>query len=326
MKAMLCKEFGPPGSLVLEDIAPPPMGERDVRVRVHAAGVNFPDTLIIAGKYQFKPAFPFAPGGEAAGEVVEVGSAVERFKPGDRVIAGMTYGAFAEEVVAEEQRVMGIPDDLDYPVASSISLTYGTGAYALMQRGNLQPGETLLVHGAAGGVGLAAVELGRVMGARVIATGGSDEKLAVAAEHGADEVINYADGEFKDRVKELTDGNGADVIYDPVGGDVFDQSLRCINWGGRLLVIGFASGRIPQAPANLALLKGCAIVGVFWGGWIQRGGEDNRKNFEKIFPWIREGKLRPHISHTFPLEQAADALYALIERKVIGKAVLKVID
>ncbi len=326
MKAMLCKEFGPPESLVLEDIAPPPMGERDVRVRVHAAGVNFPDTLIIAGKYQFKPAFPFAPGGEAAGEVVEVGSAVERFKPGDRVIAGMTYGAFAEEVVAEEQRVMGIPDDLDYPVASSISLTYGTGAYALMQRGNLQPGETLLVHGAAGGVGLAAVELGRVMGARVIATGGSDEKLAVAAEHGADEVINYADGEFKDRVKELTDGNGADVIYDPVGGDVFDQSLRCINWGGRLLVIGFASGRIPQAPANLALLKGCAIVGVFWGGWIQRGGEDNRKNFEKIFPWIREGKLRPHISHTFPLEQAADALYALIERKVIGKAVLKVID
>lgn len=326
MKAMLCKEFGPPESLVLEDIAPPPMGERDVRVRVHAAGVNFPDTLIIAGKYQFKPAFPFAPGGEAAGEVVEVGSAVERFKPGDRVIAGMTYGAFAEEVVAEEQRVMGIPDDLDYPVASSISLTYGTGAYALMQRGNLQPGETLLVHGAAGGVGLAAVELGRVMGARVIATGGSDEKLAVAAEHGADEVINYADGEFKDRVKELTDGNGADVIYDPVGGDVFDQSLRCINWGGRLLVIGFASGRIPQAPANLVLLKGCAIVGVFWGGWIQRGGEDNRKNFEKIFPWIREGKLRPHISHTFPLEQAADALYALIERKVIGKAVLKVID
>ena len=326
MKAMLCKEFGPPESLVLEDIAPPPMGERDVRVRVHAAGVNFPDTLIIAGKYQFKPAFPFAPGGEAAGEVVEVGSAVERFKPGDRVIAGMTYGAFAEEVVAEEQRVMGIPDDLDYPVASSISLTYGTGAYALMQRGNLQPGETLLVHGAAGGVGLAAGELGRVMGARVIATGGSDEKLAVAAEHGADEVINYADGEFKDRVKELTDGNGADVIYDPVGGDVFDQSLRCINWGGRLLVIGFASGRIPQAPANLALLKGCAIVGVFWGGWIQRGGEDNRKNFEKIFPWIREGKLRPHISHTFPLEQAADALYALIERKVIGKAVLKVID
>ncbi len=326
MKAMLCKEFGPPESLVLEDIAPPPMGERDVRVRVHAAGVNFPDTLIIAGKYQFKPAFPFAPGGEAAGEVVEVGSAVERFKPGDRVVAGMTYGAFAEEVVAEEQRVMGIPDDLDYPVASSISLTYGTGAYALMQRGNLQPGETLLVHGAAGGVGLAAVELGRVMGARVIATGGSDEKLAVAAEHGADEVINYADGEFKDRVKELTDGNGADVIYDPVGGDVFDQSLRCINWGGRLLVIGFASGRIPQAPANLALLKGCAIVGVFWGGWIQRGGEDNRKNFEKIFPWIREGKLRPHISHTFPLEQAADALYALIERKVIGKAILKVID
>ena len=326
MKAMLCKEFGPPESLVLEEIAPPPMGERDVRVRVHAAGVNFPDTLIIAGKYQFKPAFPFAPGGEAAGEVVEVGSAVERFKPGDRVIAGMTYGAFAEEVVAEEQRVMGIPDDLDYPVASSISLTYGTGAYALMQRGNLQPGETLLVHGAAGGVGLAAVELGRVMGARVIATGGSDEKLAVAAEHGADEVINYSDGEFKDRVKELTDGNGADVIYDPVGGDVFDQSLRCINWGGRLLVIGFASGRIPQAPANLALLKGCAIVGVFWGGWIQRGGEDNRKNFEKIFPWIREGKLRPHISHTFPLEQAADALYALIERKVIGKAVLKVID
>ena len=324
MKAVLCKAFGPPESLVVEEVPAPAMRENGVRVRVHAAGVNFPDVLIIQGKYQYKPDFPFSPGGEASGEVIEVGPEVTRVKPGDRVVAGMTYGAFAEEVVADEHRVLPVPGDLDLTTAAGVSLTYGTSAYALIQRGELKPGETLLVHGAAGGVGLAAVEIGKVLGARVIATAGSDEKLAVAAERGADEVINYSKGPFRERVKELTGGNGADVIYDPVGGDIFEQSLRCINWGGRLLVIGFTSGRIPQAPANLVLLKGCSIVGVFWGSWLGRGGEGNARNMARVFEWIREGKLRPHISHRFPLERASEALYALIERRVIGKAVIEI--
>ncbi len=324
MKAMLCKAYGPPESLVLEEVAPAELGDHDVRINVRAAGVNFPDVLIIQGKYQFKPPFPFAPGAEAAGDVVEVGAQVTHVKPGDRVIANTGHGAFAEQVTASARRVMAMPDDMDYVTGASISLTYGTTAHAFIQRADLQPGETVLVHGASGGVGLAAVEMARAMGAHVIATGGSDEKLKVAAAHGAEHVINYGAGPFKDRVKELTGGKGADVIYDPVGGDVFDQSLRCINWGGRLLVIGFASGRIPEAPANLALLKGCAIVGVFWGAYTERDPAGNAGNFARIFDWWREGKLKPHVSHRFPLARAADALYALIERKVTGKAVIEI--
>ena len=324
MKAMLCKAYGPPESLTLEDIEPAAPGDNDVRIDVRAAGVNFPDVLIIQGKYQFKPPFPFAPGAEAAGDVVEVGSKVEHVKPGDRVIANTGHGAFAEQVTTSARRVMAMPDEMDYVTGASISLTYGTTAHAFIQRADLQPGETVLVHGASGGVGLAAVEMARAMGAHVIATGGNDEKLKVAAEHGAEHVINYSAGPFKDRVKELTGGKGADVIYDPVGGDVFDQSLRCINWGGRLLVIGFASGRIPEAPANLALLKGCAIVGVFWGAYTERDPAGNARNFERIFGWWREGKLKPHVSHRFPLARASDALYALIERKVTGKAVIEI--
>ncbi|MEE8245933.1 MAG: NADPH:quinone oxidoreductase family protein [Alphaproteobacteria bacterium] len=326
MKAVLCKQFGPPESLVLEAVASPTPGPGEVRLRVHAAGVNFPDTLIIEGKYQYKPEFPFSPGGEVAGEVLEVGAEVTDVAPGDRVMAGMTYGAFAEEVVAGAERVMRIPDELDFLTAASMSLTYGTAAHALIERGRLQAGETLLVHGAAGGVGLSMVEVGKAMGARVIATAGTEEKLRAAKSHGADEVINYVENEFRDAVKDLTDGKGADVICDPVGGDVFDQSLRCINWGGRLLVIGFASGRIASAPANLVLLKGCSLVGVFWGSYIERDPEGNAANFERIFQWWREGAIKPHISHTFPLAQASDALYALLERKVIGKAVLKIVD
>lgn len=326
MKAVLCKQFGPPESLVLEAVASPTPGPGEVRIRVHAAGVNFPDTLIIEGKYQYKPEFPFSPGGEVAGEVLEVGAEVTDVAPGDRVMAGMTYGAFAEEVVAGAERVMRIPDELDFLTAASMSLTYGTAAHALIERGRLQAGETLLVHGAAGGVGLSMVEVGKAMGARVIATAGTEEKLRAAKSHGADEVINYVENEFRDAVKDLTDGKGADVICDPVGGDVFDQSLRCINWGGRLLVIGFASGRIASAPANLVLLKGCSLVGVFWGSYIERDPEGNAANFERIFQWWREGVIKPHISHTFPLAQASDALYALLERKVIGKAVLKIVD
>lgn len=324
MRALLCKEYGMPDSLVLEDVPSPEPGAGEVKLAVHAAGVNFPDVLIIQNKYQFRPPLPFAPGAEAAGIVAEVGPGVDTVSVGDRVIAMTGHGAFAEEVVVPARKLIKFPDDMDFETASSIVLTYGTTAHALFQRGQLAAGETLLVHGASGGVGLAAVEMGKAMGASVIGTGGSDEKLKVVTEHGADHVINYANGPFKDQVKELTGGKGADVIYDPVGGDVFDQSLRCINWDGRLLVIGFASGRIPQAPANLALLKSCSIVGVFWGTWTEREPEKNAENLQVVFRWIREGKLKPHISHRFALADGAEALNALINREVTGKAIVTV--
>jgi NADPH2:quinone reductase len=324
MKAMLCKEFGPPESLVLGDYDLPDPGPDEVRVRVRFAGVNFPDTLIIQNKYQYKPPLPFPPGSECAGDVISVGANVTEFKPGDRVLALTTYGSYAEEVNAKAARCIPMPDDIDYKLGSAFVLTYGTSMYALKQRANLQPGEWLLVHGAAGGVGLSAVEIGKAMGARVIGTGGNDEKLKRVLEHGADHVINYSDDTWRDQVKEICGGGGADVIYDPVGGDIFDQSLRCINWDGRLLVIGFASGRIPQAPANLALLKNCSIVGVFWGAWTEREPAGNRANVAEMFQWVREGKLKPNISHTFKLEQVPDALYALLNREVVGKAVVEI--
>jgi len=324
MKAMLCKEYGPPESLVLEDHELPAPGADEVRLRVRSAGVNFPDVLIIQGKYQFKPPFPFAPGSECAGDVIAVGDNVSEFKVGDRVIALTGNGAFAQEVNVRAIKCLPLPDDMDYKLGSAFVLTYGTSMFALKQRAQLKAGEWLLVHGASGGVGLSAVEIGKAMGAKVIGTGGSDEKLKTVLEHGADHVINYNDGPFKDEVKKLCGGAGADVIYDAVGGDVFDQSLRCINWDGRLLVIGFASGRIPEAPANLALLKNCSIVGVFWGAWTEREPQANRDNVAELFQWVREGKLKPHISHTFSLEQVPDALYALINREVVGKAVVEI--
>lgn len=323
MKAMLCKAYGPPESLVLEDIAAPAVGADEVKIRIRAAGVNFPDVLMIQGLYQFKPDFPFAPGCECAGDIVEVGAAVSDYKPGDRVIAMTGHGAFAEEVVVRAVKCIPLPDDVDYVTGSAFVLTYGTSYYALKQRAQMRPGETLLVHGASGGVGLAAVEIGKAMGATVIGTGGSDDKLKTVLAHGADHIVNYTDG-FRDQVKELTGGRGADVIYDPVGGDVFDQSLRCIAWDGRLLVIGFASGRIPSAPANLALLKSCSIVGVFWGAWTESHPDDNKANLAELFQWHREGKLKPNVSHTFALSEASDALYALINREVVGKAVVTV--
>ena len=324
MKAMLCKENGPIESLVLEDFELPPPGEGEVRVRVRCAGVNFPDILITEGKYQFKPEHPFPPGSECAGDVISVGPGVTDFKSGDRVIALTGHGAFAEEVNARSIKCLHLPDDISYELGSAFVLTYGTSAYALMQMGKLAWGEWLLVHGAAGGVGLSAVEIGKAMGARVIGTGSSDEKLAVVTDHGADHVINYTDGPFKNYVKEICGGAGADVIYDPVGGDVFDESLRCINWDGRLLVIGFTSNRIPKAPANLALLKNCSIVGVFWGAWTERHPDLHRKNMDIMFQWLREEKLRPNISHHFPLEEVPAALNVLVERKVVGKAVITV--
>ncbi len=323
MKAMLCTELGPPESLVLTDVPDPELTPDGVRIRVRAAGVNFPDTLIIKGEYQFKPPLPFSPGAEVAGEVLEVGANVTGFQPGDRVLAGMIFGGYAEQVVVHHGAVHKVPDTMDDVTAAALMLTYGTSAHALIQRGELKAGETLLVHGASGGVGLSAVEIGVAMGARVIGTGGDDEKLKTVLERGAESVVNYTDG-FKDQVKELTGGKGADVIYDPVGGDVFDQSLRCIAWNGRLLVIGFAGGRIPQAPANLLLLKSASVVGVFYGQFTVVEPANAKANVAQLFAWFDEGKIRPHVSHTMPLAEAAGALNALLERKVVGKAVLTV--
>ncbi|SLN12307.1 NADPH:quinone oxidoreductase family protein [Oceanibacterium hippocampi] len=326
MKALLCKEFGDPDILVMDEIEAPKVGKGQVRIRIHAVGCNFPDTLMIAGTYQFKPSFPFAPGMESSGVVAEVGDGVSGLKVGDRVMASHGVGGFAEEVVAPATNVYKIPDSMPFDQAAAFPVTYGTTYHALVDRANLQPGEVLLVHGAAGGVGLNAVELGRNLGARVIGTVGSDAKADIVREYGAEHVINYSKESIKDRVKELTDGKGADVIYDPVGGDAFDQSMRCINWNGRLLVIGFASGRIPELRTNLVLLKGCQVVGVFWGAFASRDPAANRANFEAMLKWYEDGKIKPHVSMHFPLEKGADALKSLLNRKATGKVVVTVRD
>lgn len=322
MKAVLCKAFGSADTLVIEDIASPVIKGNEILLDVHAAGVNFPDTLIIEGKYQFKPPFPFSPGGEAAGVVAAVGDKVKAFKPGDRVMALTGWGAFAEQVAVPAYNVLPIPPGMDFQTAAAFSMTYGTAMHALKQRAGLQAGETLLVLGASGGVGLAAVEIGKAMGARVIAAASSAEKLAVARNAGADELVNYSETSLKDEVKRLTDGNGANVIFDPVGGDLFDEAMRAIAWNGRLLVIGFASGRIPELPVNLALLKGAAVLGVFWGAFAQRQPEDNAANFAQLFTWFEEGRARPLVSKVYSLEQAGAAIESLKARKAVGKVVI----
>ncbi len=324
MKAVLCKAFGPAETLVLEEIASPEAKKNEVLLDVHAAGVNFPDTLIIEGKYQFKPPFPFSPGGEAAGVVTAVGEKISHLKVGDRVMALTGWGSFAEKVAVPGYNVMPIPASMDFASAAAFGMTYGTSMHALKQRANLQPGETLLVLGASGGVGLAAVEIGKAMGAKVIAAASSAEKLEVAKAAGADELINYSESSLKDEVKRLTGGQGADVIYDPVGGDLFDAAIRSIAWNGRLLVVGFASGRIPELPVNLTLLKGAAVVGVFWGAFAQRQPQDNAANFQQLFAWHAEGKLKPLVSQTFPLAQAGEAINTLGQRKAVGKVVVSV--
>ncbi|WP_273426457.1 NADPH:quinone oxidoreductase family protein [Marinobacter sp.] len=324
MKAILCKEYGPADTLVIEEVTSPEVKGRGVKVRVKAAGLNFPDTLIIENKYQLKPNLPFSPGGEMAGEVIEVGEKVTRFKPGDRV-AGLTgYGAFAEEVVVPEQNLLPVPEGMSDEKAAAFTMVYGTSYYALKQRANLQPGESLLVLGASGGVGLATVELGKAMGARVIAAASSAEKLAIAKEAGADELINYSEEPLKESVKNLTKGKGVDVIYDPVGGDFTEQALRAMGWNGRHLIIGFAAGDIPKVPANLTLLKGCSVVGVFWGSFTQREPEASAQNMMELMKLYSEGKIDPKISEVFKFEDYAKALGALTERRATGKVVLKV--
>ncbi|MEB0092790.1 NADPH:quinone oxidoreductase family protein [Pseudomonas sp. CCI1.2] len=324
MKAVLCKAFGPAETLVLEDVASPEAKKNEIVLDVHAAGVNFPDTLIIEGKYQFKPPFPFSPGGEASGVISAVGEKVSHLKVGDRVMALTGWGSFAEQIAVAGYNVLPIPDAMDYITAAGFSMTYGTSIHALKQRANLQPGETLLVLGASGGVGLAAVEIGKAMGAKVIAAASSAEKLAVAKAAGADELINYSDTNLKDEIKRLTNGLGVDVIYDPVGGDLFDQAVRSIAWNGRLLVVGFASGRIPELPVNLALLKGASVVGVFWGSFAQRQPLDNAANFQQLFAWYAQGNLKPLVSQVYPLEKAGEAIDSLAQRKAVGKVVVGV--
>jgi len=322
MKAVLCKAFGPAETLVLEEVANLEPKKTEVVLDVHAAGVNFPDSLIIEGKYQFKPPFPFSPGGEAAGVISAVGEKVSQFKVGDRVMALTGWGSFAEQVAVPAYNVLPMPAGMDFTTAAAFSMTYGTSMHALKQRGNLQAGETLLVLGASGGVGLAAVEIGKAMGATVIAAASSAEKLAVAKAAGADHLINYSEQSLKDELKTLTKGQGVDVIYDPVGGPLFEEAFRSIAWNGRMLVIGFASGEIPALPANLPLLKGAALIGVFWGAFAQRQPQDNAANFQQLFAWYGEGKLKPLVSQTFPLEKAGDAIDTLAKRKAVGKVVV----
>jgi NADPH2:quinone reductase len=322
MKAVVCKEFGPPESLVLEDVPRPQTGPQQVRIAVSACGVNFPDTLIIENKYQFKPPLPFSPGGEVAGTVVEAGAEVRDFAVGDRVIAMTGWGGFAQEIVASPGQLMRVPDGMDLVTAAGFTMTYGTSHYALKQRAGLRAGETVLVLGAAGGVGLAAVDLAVAMGAKVIAAAGSPEKLDLCRQYGASECIDYSCENLKERVKELTGGAGVDVVYDPVGGPLFEQAVRATGWEGRVLVIGFASGEIPSLPANLVLLKSCQIVGVFWGAFTAKDPETNAANLRELAAWHQEGKIRPLVSATYPLENAAEALRSLLDRKATGKVIL----
>jgi NADPH:quinone reductase len=324
MKAVLCKQFGPPESLVVEELPSPKAGAGEVVVSVKAASLNFPDVLIIQNKYQFTPPLPFSPGSEMAGLVKQVGEGVLGYKPGDRVLAVTTYGAFAEEVKVDAGRLVPIPEGMDFNSAAAFLLTYGTSDHALRDRGMLKAGETLLVLGAAGGVGLAAVEIGKALGARVIACASSADKLEVCRQHGADDGINYATEDLRERIKALTAGKGVDVVYDPVGGPYTEPALRSTGWRGRLLVIGFTAGEIPKIPLNLPLLKGSSIVGVYWGDFARREPKQFAESIGQLGKWFREGKLKPHVSQTFPLEQAVDALKLMAARKVKGKVVLTV--
>ena len=324
MKAVVCKQYGPPESLVFEEMPSPRPGPGEAVVSVKAASVNFPDVLIIQNKYQFKPPLPFSPGSELAGVVKEVAPDVAGFKPGDKVIAFTTYGAFAEEVKTEASRLVPMPQGMDYPQAAAFLLTYATSDHALRDRGSLQAGETLLVLGAAGGVGLAAIDIGKALGARVIACASSEDKLAVCREHGADEGIDYAAEDLRERIKALTGGRGVDVVYDPVGGPYSEPAFRSLAWRGRLLVVGFAAGEIPKLPLNLALLKGASVVGVFWGDFARREPKQFAQSVRQLGRWYAEGKLRPHVSQTLPLARAADALKLMAARQVKGKLVLTV--
>jgi len=323
MKAIRCHEYGPPEKLVFETIDDPVAGDDEAVVDVYAASLNFPDTLQIQGKYQFQPPMPFTPGSEVGGIIKSVGPGLSGFAPGDRVMAIPGIGGLAEQVVCKADALRKIPDNMDFKTAAGFAMVYTTSYHALKQRAKLQAGETLLVLGASGGVGTTAVELGKVMGARVIAAASSDEKLEFVGQFNPDATMNYSDGELKDKVKALTDDRGADVIYDPVGGDLFDQSCRCINWNGRLLVVGFTSGRIPEYKANLALLKGSSMVGVFLGRFRKEEPEAYEENFRELLQMYAAGKLNPVVTQSFAAADFTRAFNVFAERRVMGKVTLE---
>ena len=324
MKAVLCKSFGAPDQLTVEDLESPLVKRDEVKIRVRACGVNFPDALMIQGLYQLKPPFPFSPGLEVAGDIIEVGPGVDAGRVGQRIMATMMFGGFAEEVVVPQSAALHMPENMSYETGAGFPLAYGTAHVALSRRARLQAGETLLVLGAAGGVGLAAVEIGKLMSARVIAAASNAQKLALARSRGADDTINYSHEDLRDRIKSLTEDRGPDVIFDPVGGDIFDQAVRRIAWEGRYLVIGFASGRIPALPANIALLKNASLVGVFWGAYLSRDPGVVKRSFQQLLTWYNDDRLRPHIHRAYPLEDAPNALEDLINRRAMGKLVLTV--
>lgn len=324
MRAILCKSHGPAENLCLEMVDDLTPAADEAVVEVYSAALNFPDGLQIQGKYQFQPDMPFTPGSEVGGVIIEAGSSLAGFAVGDRVMATPGIGGLAEQVRVKAEGLRKIPDSMDFKSAASFAMVYTTSYYALKQRANLQAGETLLVLGASGGVGLAAVELGKLMGARVIAAASSDEKLEFVKAAQPDELLNYGDGELKEKVNALTGGKGADVIYDPVGGDLFDQSCRCIAWNGRLLVVGFASGRIPEYKANLALLKGSSMVGVFLGRFRKEEPAAYEQNFAELFNLYEQGKLKPIVTESFAFEDYVAAFNVFTERKVMGKVTLEI--
>ncbi len=322
MRAVICRSWGEPRNLAVENVAVPEPGPGHLRLAVQAAGLNFADTLMVAGKYQEKPSFPFTPGTEAAGEVEAVGAGVKGFKEGDRVMSILGHGAFAERALAPAAASYKLPKSMDYATAAGFPVAYGTSHVGLRHRANRKAGEVLLVHGAAGGVGLTAVQIGKVLGATVIGTARGSDKLDIAKTNGAGHVIDYSREDVRARFLETTGDAGADVIDDPVGGDIFDVSLRCIAWEGRLLVIGFASGRIPAAPANRLLVKNCSVVGFYWGAYLKKDPAVIRRSFDELLNWYTDGLLAPHISRTFQLEEVADAMELMLARKSTGKIVL----
>ncbi len=323
MRAVLCQAYGPPEQLVVADVPAPIPGPGQVAIAVKACDVNFPDTLVIEGKYQFQPPMPFTPGSDITGIVTQIGPEVTEFAPGDRVAAFVGVGGFAEVVVCDVTATVALPDQVDFAEGAAVLMTHGTSLHALRDRAHLRAEETVLVLGAAGGVGLAAVQIAKLMGARVIAAASSDAKLAVCRAAGADATINYATEDLRDRLKALVGNAGVDVVYDPVGGALTEPALRSMAWDGRYLVVGFAAGEIPRIPLNLVLLKGCAIVGVFLGGFMRRDPAEQSQHLRELLAWVAAGKLHPHISATYPLEQVGQALRMILDRSVAGKVILR---
>lgn len=326
MKAILCKDLSGIDALALANIEPPVLKPGSAIVRVQAAALNFFDTLIVRGKYQFKPDLPFSPGGEVAGVIESVADDVQKFRPGDRVVAYLKWGGCREQVLVSADDLVRMPDKLAFDVAAGVTITYGTAMHAFFRRAHLKDGETVAVLGASGGAGLAALEIAKRAGARVIACASSPTKLEVTRRFGADETIDYSTENLKERLKQLTGGHGVDVVYDPVGGDLSEQALRATRWRGRFLTVGYASGEIPKIPLNLALLKGCDILGVFWGDALVREPEDNVADIEKALTWVAEGSLKPSIHARYPLEQTAVALKEISDRRALGKIIIAMDD